>query len=117
MARRRKTWVDYMKARAVQVWGWCPERRAALDRAYIGAGYWRCEKCDAKPLPKGERQVDHVEPVEPVAGWQGWDVYFERRFVTRDKLEVLCLECHHAKSATENALRRKAKKAVTDGKV
>jgi 5-methylcytosine-specific restriction endonuclease McrA len=69
-----------------------------------------CANCGAKASRKGV-QVDHIDPViDPLTGFQGYEEYIKRLFVITDRLQVLCKQCHKAKSKIENALRRKVKK-------
>lgn len=87
------------------------QRLEAMRRARVGYGKYKCAHCAKVCAPK-EYQLDHIEPViAPEDGWVSYDVYVERLFLPEkgaDLLQALCLECHHKKSAQENARRRAA---------
>lgn len=102
----------YLRRHIAKIWGWSPERRKALKRAQIGRDMWKCEECGKEPLERKEREVDHIVPRENVAGWDGWERYIDRALeVKAEGLKILCKDCHYKKSGSENAERRKNKKA------
>lgn len=100
----------YIKSALRRIWGWFPARKAAKLRAQVSPGRWRCEKCEAYPLGPKERQIDHVVEVDAVGTWDGWDQFIARLFCDADGLQVLCLKCHKAKSASNNSARRAARR-------
>lgn len=54
--------------------------------------------------------VDHKEALVPVDGRElSWDEYLNRLFCIPEDLQVLCDECHSAKSKEENSERRQNK--------
>lgn len=115
MARRKKTHVDYIKAALRKIWRWDGERRRALKRAFLyeryGTEYYRCEECDTQPIPRKDKEVDHIIEVESLSGWDGdWTGYIARLFCPASGLSIKCKPCHSKKSAVSNAARRKAKK-------
>jgi 5-methylcytosine-specific restriction endonuclease McrA len=67
-----------------------------------------CENC-AKFTPRKELCVDHIEPVgsfpEPIPGKLG--AYVDRLFCDVDNLQLLCKECHAAKTKREAEARKK----------
>ncbi len=80
-----------------------------------------CAIC-TKLFEMGDTQCDHIEPIIPVTGWplapdsplyalepqaKDMNVLVYRTFVSADKLQILCKECHKAKSGLENAERRR----------
>lgn len=132
--KNKKPWYHrHVKNGIDRVFRWSPERKKALARAFhhkesikvlIIKGrnkgqfkntyveFFTCEKC-AIVVPRKQKQVDHINPtVDPLKGFQGWDIYVERKMVTSDKLQVLCKNCHAPKSIAENTLRRKVKKGL-----
>lgn len=78
-----------------------------------------CAACK-KVFELGDMQADHVEPIIPVTGWPeapksdlydhrggpDMNVLVYRCFVSPDKYQMLCKECHKTKSKAENAQRR-----------
>lgn len=57
--------------------------------------------------------VDHIVPVvDAVVGWTSYDDFIERLFCNSDNLQVLCKECHDAKSADEKEKRKNGNKKV-----
>lgn len=48
--------------------------------------------------------VDHINPaIDPNVGFTTWDDFINGLFCERDNLQVLCNECHLAKSNEEKA--------------
>ena len=46
--------------------------------------------------------IDHIEPViDPKEGFVGWNEIIERMFCEAEALQVLCRECHTAKTKDE----------------
>lgn len=96
-----------------QRWG---PKHAAKARARVDRGKYLCAGCGTigpatlppKPGNKKRRDnaaVDHIEPVvDPAIGFEGWDRYVERMFVEVEGYQVLCWECHEAKTAVERAV-------------
>jgi 5-methylcytosine-specific restriction endonuclease McrA len=71
--------------------------------------HYQCAACSVE-FVSNDVQVDHTSPVvEPSKGFISWDVYVDRLFCEKDNLQVLCLNCHKKKSATEKLLRTKKK--------
>lgn len=116
MARKKKPepwYFKYLRREVNRIWQWSPERKECKKRArWPGGGVesYGCEECNAGPLVKGQYQIDHVIPRENVEGWDGWEHYIWRAMCPVEMLQLLCLECHNKKSASENAERRKARK-------
>lgn len=102
---------------------WKPKQEA-IARARISRGQYKCEECgkvwpaSLPPLPWKKRRrkninADHIEPVVPITGWESYDSWIERCFVSADKFQALCWECHsweNWKTQKENKARRKYKK-------
>lgn len=83
---------------------------------------WTKERTKARkagdPLPDRPEDlpllavVDHREALVPVDGRElSWDEYLNRLFCPTEDLQVLCDECHAAKSKEENSERRNNKQA------
>lgn len=89
-----------------RLWLWSPMRTAALQRARIKRGIYRCAKCKMA-TPKKSIAVDHVTPVTPVDGFDTWDGFIERLFCPPSHLNVLCKPCHTTKTKLENESRKK----------
>lgn len=97
-----------------KIWRWSPMRREALQRAFHctddeGTEFYNCALC-ANYSSQKLVHVDHIEPVAPTTGWAGWDVHFERLFCPSEGLQVVCKDCHKAKTNKENTKRRKQKR-------
>jgi len=94
---------------------WCfwPPRNEVKKRCKVEgkSGWYRCELCRAE---REKIDVDHISPVIPVTGFTTWDAYIASRFVTADKLQGICKDCHKAKTKQENAKRREIKKAKNE---
>lgn len=88
-----------------------PMRAAALKRARIERGKYKCELCGTIGGPK-TMAVDHTDPIIPITGFKSWDDTISRLFCTSDKLKTICKKpCHSEKTKAENAERRKHKKS------
>jgi len=95
------------------------KKRARVERGvYMCAGYGRPpHKVPASlpPKPGNKRRinnavVDHINPViDPHKGFTSWDEVIDRMFCEADGLQVLCHECHKAKTADEKEISKKRK--------
>lgn len=85
----------------------CPMRSAAMTRARIERGKYKCEQC-GRIVGVKQIAIDHIDPVHSVEhGFVDWNTFIERLFVTPDKLQVLCqTPCHDAKTKAENKIRK-----------
>lgn len=98
---------------------WDPKKEARKKvRVKVENGYYKngnkkyiskypCNHC-GELFKANETDVDHIDPVISVEdGFIDWNTYVDRLFVTVDKLQILCKDCHKVKSKKENADRRK----------
>jgi hypothetical protein len=122
MASRKtpKPWYDkYLRRYIRQIWGWSPERKAVKKRAQVSKlpEAFKCEKCGAHPLKKGEYEVNHIKPCEDVRGWDEgdkWNGFIERTITPGvDGIELVCKPCHKKITNDQNKLRR----AYKNGKI
>lgn len=100
---------SYIFAGLGKVWMWWPPRNEVKKRCKVNgkSGWFACEICHKEC----ERlDVDHIMPVVPVSGFTTWDHYIASRFVTADKLQGICRDCHKAKTKQENVKRRELRK-------
>ena len=95
-----------------QVWRWSPERRAALERARVCRGVYKCEMCGCKSGPKGV-QVDHIEPCRK-PGDDTWDTFIARLFCPTSGLRVICKGCHDDETEKQRIARSRAKKELNE---
>lgn len=111
MAKERKlrSLNSYIFAGLGKVWMWWPPRSEVKRRCKVEgkSGWYKCELCHNE---RERIDVDHVSPVVPVSGFTTWDNYIENRFVTADKLQGICKDCHKEKTNKENKQRRANKK-------
>lgn len=89
-----------------QVWQRCYQRRLVVTRSTDKDGYAICEKCK-KRSPKNA--IDHITPVGDLLNGG-----IERMFVSSNKLQALCKECHKEKTKKDNASTRASKKKRSD---
>jgi len=94
---------------------WNP-KSVAKKKAWIKRGVYKCEQCGTEgpatlpPLEGRKRRrnnaaVDHIVPVvDPAVGKTTWDEYIERMFVEAEGYQVLCWECHEAKTKEERSI-------------
>lgn len=113
---KRKTWQHYLKAQARRIWGWEESRKEAKLRAKIGTDMggnhlFMCEGCGLNPFRRDQIEVDHIESVENLDHFDGWDAWLNRLFCPAGGLQILCHDCHKAKTKKDSAQRRKARKA------
>lgn len=94
--------------RKLSMW-WVPKKQAH-DAARVRRGRYRCARCGGVFGPKGI-QVDHVEPCGSLRCLEDLPA-FVARLLPEDPgaFEVLCKPCHKAKTDTENAARREARR-------
>lgn len=106
MIKKRKSW--NLKNKIIQalrkVWFYSPERAEVIKRCKIEKNKYKCEKCN-QIVEK--IQVDHIKPViNPKEGFQGWDIYINRLFVSSTKQQGLCKMCHDIKTMIEKNLKK-----------
>jgi 5-methylcytosine-specific restriction endonuclease McrA len=89
---KKKTWnLDAKLKLAIRkVWAFSPSRRSALKSAYLEDQRWRCSICSR------DTERAHVDHISPVGLFTGWDSYIRAMF--EGELQVLCRECHLAKT-------------------
>lgn len=74
----------------------------------------RCVAC-TKPTALYQMEVDHIEPIVPLhltLEQMSWDDLVSRLFCGSCNLQVLCKDCHHSKSLSENKQRRLLRKGI-----
>jgi len=81
-----------------------------------GGAMYTCAVCK-QSFPPQKTQIDHIDPVLPVGYEQenkpwSWDWYISRLFCKIDNLQVICFDCHDAKSRAENDNRNEIKRTV-----
>ncbi len=98
---------------------WPPKKKvkqnARIQRGlYLCAGYKTGSHevpASLPPLPGNKRRinnsiVDHIQPVvDPRVGFVDWNTLIKRLFCEADGFQLLCHECHSAKTADERKLR------------
>lgn len=128
---RYQSFIKSALRRASSKWG---PKNEAKRLARVERGKYLCACCGEvgpatlPPLPGRKKRrdnaaVDHIDPViDPAVGFVNWDTVIERLFVEVEGFQVLCWECHRAKTEKERAIatarRRKEKlQQDKDGKV
>lgn len=99
---------------------WPPKYEVKKD-ARVSRGQYRCVgynipahiiPASLPPKPGNKRRinnamVDHIHPViDPVLGFISWDDVIKRMFVEKAGLQLLCHECHSAKTKDERDRRK-----------
>lgn len=95
-----------------KAWMFWPPRNAVKKRCKdpVRPGWFVCELCKQS---REKIDVDHIIPcIKPADGFTSWDAYINARFVTEDKLQGLCKDCHSKKTKAENAVRKATKKKL-----
>jgi hypothetical protein len=100
-----------------------PPKYKVKSKARVERGLYRCEGYNREahvvpaslpPKPGNKRRidnvlVDHIVPVVcPNMGFVDWDSFIDRLFCDSSGLQVLCHECHLAKTADEKIVRKNA---------
>jgi 5-methylcytosine-specific restriction endonuclease McrA len=95
-----------------------PEYAAILNKSLAkavgpkGGARYHCAKCK-NVFQRKEVQIDHISPMIPVGVSpvnMTLEEVYRRCWVLSGQLQVLCKECHSAKSKIENKARREIKK-------
>lgn len=87
-----------------------PERARAINLSKIERGFYRCKACEGA-FSRKQIHVDHKQSVISVKdAWIDWNTYIERLFVPAEQMQVLCINCHSAKTQIENQIRSVNKK-------
>lgn len=87
---------------------WKPSE-ACLAKTRVSRGVHVCPLC-SKTCRRKDMKKDHIDPVIPLSGFTTWDAVIDRMFVTEDKYQAICHECHAKKTKQENAERNNLKK-------
>lgn len=118
-----KTWIIWTLRKASYRW---PARSAAFrEAAATPTDYYKCHKKDPPKrnrnfywcalcelvFTRKEVSADHIKPVvDPKKGFIDWNTYIPRLFCEKDGFQIICKECHDAKTAREKKVRAKAKR-------
>lgn len=106
-------------------WGpkWEVKKAARVERGvYRCAGYKRPPHNvpASLPPPPGKKRridnavVDHILPIiDPKKGFESWDKVIERMFCEADGLQLLCHDCHSAKTKDEREVKNAAGKRTS----
>lgn len=104
MSFDKKEWIKLAIRRASYKY---PPRYTAKVNARRGRNQYECALCN-KLFPNKSVQVDHKNPViDPSTGFVDWNDYVHRMFCDLDGFQILCTDCHIAKSKEENSRRKK----------
>lgn len=91
---------------------WGPKNEALRD-ARVRKGWYICAECSQEApttVKKGGKRVrnihvDHILPViDPAKGFESWDKVVERMFCEKEKLRVLCADCHSIVTTEERRI-------------
>jgi hypothetical protein len=114
-------WVSFVKGVLRAGSNKWPPKWEVKKRARKARGIYRCAGFERKGhdapatiIAKGVGRkrtnnifVDHVAPVVGGTGFTSWDDFIEGLYCEVDNLQVLCKECHDAKSKAERTQRKK----------
>lgn len=100
---------------------WAPIQKCK-KKAHVARGLYKCDECGQEVPPtvfdeeKRKRVknifVDHIEPIiDPAVGFTTWDECIERMFCDSSNLQLLCKQCHSAKSQEEIEVAKKRRAA------
>lgn len=105
---RFNSWVKSLLRKGSTRW---PPGFKALNAAYTGdkinplsgrkCKHYRCAKCNGE-FPAKQVAKDHIVPViDPATGFTTWDEVIKRMFCEQEGYQILCTECHKAKTQEE----------------
>lgn len=111
------SWVTVKLRRASLMW---PGRTKALQAARVERGLYECAMCKGR-FKKGEYHLDHIDSVVPIDGGNrrkddksrvDFNLYIDRLFVSPEKYQLLCINCHASKTQLEDSMREFYKKEI-----
>jgi len=131
--KKLKNWVISVLRRASYRW---KPRTAVKKAAKVATASYTCKECNLvcytgkreiegklleelealnKPYKKQKVHVDHIAPIVPITGFVNgsefdFNEYIENMYCEEDALQILCTDCHKAKTEVEDVLRREIKK-------
>jgi len=74
------------------------------------AKHYLCKSCMGY-FPAKDVQVDHIEPIiDPSKGFTNWGDVINSMYCEKEKLQVLCTDCHKAKTAQEKSIATERRK-------
>jgi hypothetical protein len=89
-----------------------PGRNESLVAARMSRGLYKCAICKVDTFKRQEVNLDHIDPVVPIeSSWHledgspDWNVFIKRLFVGPEGFQVICLNCHDAKTQIEDEMR------------
>ena len=86
----------------------------ATTKGVRGGKQHNCAEC-GKPYGTGKVRVDHIDPVVPIGltvNDMSVQELYDRLWCNITNLQVLCEECHDAKTKVERTERKKAKAKI-----
>ncbi len=98
-------------------WKWLPTSQV-LKEARTRKGFYTCNSCKEEVpttiLHNGKRvknvSIDHEPPIiNPAVGWQSWDSFINNLYCEKDKLQLLCKNCHDQKSSAERGVAKETR--------
>ncbi len=102
LKEQRKRFVVALLRRGSYKW---PYRSEAMQAARVERGIYTCAICKQRRRNK-DVQLDHIAPVvDPNDGFVGFNNYIARLLPGLAGWQVLCVDCHKAKTKEENAKR------------
>lgn len=114
-----KTWLVPKLRNISRMW---PEKNACVQAAKVQVqiGFYKngnpeykmlfkCAQCE-ELYDRQNVHVDHKDPIVGIDGFNDWNEFLAKMFCEIDKLQVLCIDCHKAKSFLEVQLRKEQRK-------
>ena len=91
----------FLRAALRRLWLKWPPRNEVKKKARLRRGIYLCAGVGRAPHEARAKavQVDHVKPIGELKDWNSW---ITKLFCSANNLQVLCLECHRAKTAKES---------------
>jgi 5-methylcytosine-specific restriction endonuclease McrA len=111
MAKKEKTEAQklgFYKRALREAWNKSPMKWKAYRRALLRPAWVKCEKC-AKETYYKMAEIDHIIPVGSITCEADVPALAARMNCTAEGLQVLCEECHKAKSKVDNKNTREGK--------
>lgn len=111
--------VTFVKGHLRRASRWWKPISDTIKNARVRKGVYLCNGCKqevgASIVIEGKRMknifCDHVNPiVDPTTGFSGWDDFVNNLYCECENLQLLCKECHDAKTKEERMIATQSKK-------
>lgn len=97
----RKSWLIPRLRRISRFW---PEANEAMRKAKVSPGFHKCAMC-RNTFHYKQVERDHIEPMIRLSGFTDWHDLIQKLLPYSEGYQILCKNCHKAKTLLENSQR------------